>query len=182
MPRYIAFLRAINVGGHVVKMDYLRKLFEALGFEHVESFIASGNVIFDAPEASGEKLEKQIERHLRQALGYEVATFLRSPAELEAIASYKPFAASEINAEGRSLNIAFLAAPPVSEARDKLLALRNDIDAFAVHEREVYWLRRPPISESRFTGAMLEKTLGMPATVRNVTTVRKLAAKYASSR
>ena len=47
MPKYIAFLRAINVGGHIVKMDQLRKLFEELQFEHVEKFIASGNVIFD---------------------------------------------------------------------------------------------------------------------------------------
>ena len=49
MPRYIAFLRALNVGGHTVKMDHLRSLFEALGFGGVESFIASGNIIFDTP-------------------------------------------------------------------------------------------------------------------------------------
>ena len=48
MPKYVALLRAINVGGHTVKMDHLRSLFEAIGFSNVETFIASGNVIFDS--------------------------------------------------------------------------------------------------------------------------------------
>jgi uncharacterized protein (DUF1697 family) len=48
MPKHIAFLRAINVGGHIVKMDHLRRLFEALELAEVETFIASGNVIFEA--------------------------------------------------------------------------------------------------------------------------------------
>ncbi|MBA3354552.1 MAG: DUF1697 domain-containing protein [Pyrinomonadaceae bacterium] len=48
MPKYVAFLRAINVGGHIVKMDHLRQLFEALGFSNVDTFITSGNVIFDS--------------------------------------------------------------------------------------------------------------------------------------
>ena len=47
MPRRIAFLRAINVGGHVVKMDHLRKLLTSFGLENVETVIASGNVVFD---------------------------------------------------------------------------------------------------------------------------------------
>src|SRR6476620_4469524 len=76
--RLIAFLRAINVGGHTVKMEVLRRLFEELGFENVETFIASGNVIFDAPDDDQGALEKQIEGQLRTSLGYEVATFVRS--------------------------------------------------------------------------------------------------------
>ena len=73
--RFIALLRAINVGGHNVKMDRLRKLFESLGLSNVETFIASGNVIFDSLVESAETLEEKIERHLRESLGYEVATF-----------------------------------------------------------------------------------------------------------
>ena len=69
MPKYVAFLRAINVGGHTVKMEHLRILFEELGFENVETFIASGNVIFDSKTKSTKTLETKIEKHLRQALG-----------------------------------------------------------------------------------------------------------------
>ena len=181
MPRFIAFLRAINVGGHIVKMNHLRQLFEALEFSDVETFIASGNVIFESPATDARTLEKQIERHLRQALGYEVATFIRSTSELAAIATYKPFPATELDADGNALYIAFLPAPPTSEARQKLMTFRTEIDDFHIHEREIYWLCRTKLSESSFSGALLEKTIGMPATMRNSTTVKRLAAKYAAA-
>ena len=179
--RCIAFLRAINVGGHTVKMDCLRSLFEALGFAGVETFIASGNVIFQAAAADVQALERQIEAHLRQALGYDVATFIRSTSELAAIATHRPFPNDELAAAGNTLYIAFLAASPKAEATAKLMSLCNPVDDFHIHEREVYWLCRRTLGESRFSGALLEKTLGMPATVRNVTTVKKLAAKYPPS-
>lgn len=176
--KLVAFLRAINVGGHIVKMDRLRTLFEALGLVKVETFIASGNVIFSAAETNVQMLERQIEQHLRQSLGYEVATFIRSTSELDAIATYQPFPSVNVDETGNTLYIAFLAAQPSTTAQDKLMRFRNDVDDFHIHEREVYWLCRKKISESGFSGAMLEKTLGMPATVRNITTVKKLAAKY----
>ena len=59
MPKFVAFLRAINVGGHLVKMDELRGLFEALGFSNVETFIASGNVIFDSKATNVKSLERK---------------------------------------------------------------------------------------------------------------------------
>lgn len=180
MTRYIAFLRAINVGGHNVKMDRLRELFTALGFSNVETFIASGNVIFETKDKNAQALEKKIEGHLRRALGYEVATFLRSVPELAAVARCEPFSAAELEAEGNTLYIGFLPAPPDDQARQRLLALRTEIDEFYVHEREIYWLCRKKLSESKVTGAMIEKRAGMPATLRNSTTVRKIAAKHSA--
>lgn len=176
--RYIAFLRAINVGGHTVKMDQLRELFEALDLANVATFIASGNVIFESPTTDTQQLERTIEQHLKQALGYAVATFIRTPAEIAAVANYAPFSAADHAAEGHWLYVGFLADRPGVAARDKLLAYRTDINDFHVHEREAYWLCRTRSSESNFTGAALEKALGMPATMRNITTVKKLAAKY----
>lgn len=177
-PRWIAFLRAINVGGHTVKMDRLRELFAALDLRNVETFIASGNVIFDVPNVKAATLEKQIASHLHASLGYDVATFIRSDAELAAIASYQPFASSEVDDQGNMLYIAFLPSPPNEAAQQKLMALQTEIDEFHVHEREIYWLCRKTISQSTFSGALLEKAIGMAATMRNITTVRKLAAKY----
>jgi uncharacterized protein (DUF1697 family) len=179
MPKYFAFLRAINVGGHTVKMDYLRSLFETMGLANVETFIASGNVIFETATNDKQALERKIEDFLHQALGYEVATFIRSAAELRDVAAYKPFGEAEPGADGASLYIAFLAGAPGEEARRKLLAFTTEIDDFHINGGEVYWLRRNKLGESKFSGALLEKALGMPATLRNSTTVRKLASKYA---
>ena len=178
MPRYIAFLRAINVGGHNVKMTQLRTLFEQLEFSNVETFIASGNVIFDSPATKVPQLEQQIERHLQAALGYAVATFIRSAAELAAVAAYQPFTPAELAVEVGSLYVAFLQAAPDGAAAQKLLTFRTEVDDFHIHEREFYWLCRIRISDLTFSGALFEKTIGMPATMRNITTVRKLAAKY----
>ena len=179
MPKYVAFLRAINVGGHTVKMDYLRSLFEALGFTNVETFIASGNVIFASSSRNPKVLERKIEVSLRQTLGYDVATFIRSTSELTEIAGYQPFPDAEQNGGGHALYIGFMAASPSDAAKEKLLSLRLKMDDFHLHEREVYWLcRYTKVSDSEFSGARLEKILEMPVTLRNSTTVRKLAAKF----
>jgi uncharacterized protein (DUF1697 family) len=178
MPKYIAFLRAINVGGHTVKMDHLRSLFAALGFANVETFIASGNVIFDSTSKSTQALEKKIEGYLQETLGYPVATFIRSTSELARISEHKPFADSELNAAGHTLYIGFMADRPSGSATANLRSLATKVDDFNVDGREVYWLCRAKFSDSKISGALLAKTLGLPATLRNATTVKKLAAKY----
>src|SRR6266404_5964576 len=95
MPKYVALLRATNVGGHTVKIDRLRFLFESLGLLNVETFISSGNVIFDSKSRNTKALQKKIESYLLETLGYEVATFIRSTSELVDVARYKPFVVGE---------------------------------------------------------------------------------------
>ncbi len=179
MPRYIAFLRAINVGGHTVKMDMLSQQFEALGFSAVETFIASGNVVFETTAKNVQALEKSVEERLRATLGYEVATFIRTGAELTAIANYQPFAPSALKT-AQALNIAFLTEALDAASQQKLLTLKTDIDDFHLQGREVYWLCRRRQSESTFSNVVLEKTLRRPSTIRGVNTIQKMAAKYAA--
>ncbi len=179
MPRYAAFLRAINVGGRVVKMDVLRRVFESLDFAKVETVIASGNVLFDASSKSAKVLEKTIEKGLHDKLGYAVETFVRTPAEMTAVAEYKPFPARELAAAESVLYVGFLDDEPTTTAKKRVLALATDVDEFNLHGRELYWLLRTKFSESKITGNKLERTLEMPTTLRNVTTVRKIAAKLA---
>jgi uncharacterized protein (DUF1697 family) len=178
MSKYVAFLRAINVGSHTVKMDQLRRIFEDMALSNVETFIASGNVIFNSTSRNTKALESKIEGYLHKALGYEVATFIRSIPELADIAGYDPFVGSDPNAPGNPLYIAFLGSPPSSESTRKLESCASDVDTFHIHGRELYWLLHGNFSDSEFSGARLEKILGTPATVRNITTVRKIALKY----
>ena len=172
--RYIAFLRAINVGGHTVKMDRLRALFGEIGL-NAETFIASGNVIFESPPRGGRALEKKIETHLEAALGYAVATFLRTPAELRTIVERVPF--DDAEAEGGTVYVSFAAEPVSEAAAGAVLGLSDGTNAFHVDDREIYWLRRA--TDARFDAPPLERTVGMPMTMRNLNTVRRLAAKYA---
>jgi len=178
MPRRIAFLRAINVGGHVVTMAALRGHFEKLGLEQVETFINSGNVIFTTSAKNDAALERKIEAHLEKALGYEVKTFVRSEAEIAAIARYQPFEAARI-AAAPTLCVGLLAAPLDAAAQKLLMALRTDIDDFHVHGREMYWLCTRKQSESKFSNARFERALKLSATFRGLNTIARLAEKYA---
>ena len=178
MARYIAFLRAINVGGHTVKMAHLRTLFEALGLDNVETFIASGNVIFETPSQDVGGLEHQIAAHLHESLGYAVETFIRSTIDLAVIAARQPFGEVTLARGGNTLYVAFLKAPPSPEACARLLAFQSDVDHFVVAGREVYWLCRKDVGLSTFSGGRLENALAAPATLRNVNTVVRLVKKY----
>ncbi|HWM26337.1 MAG TPA: DUF1697 domain-containing protein [Chthoniobacterales bacterium] len=178
MPRLIAFLRAINVGGHIVTMAELRGLFESLSFQEVETFIASGNVIFASSSKDVGALQKKIEDQLLRSLGYEVKTFLRTIPEVAAIAQYKPFNESQLGSAA-ALNVAFLADSVSAEAEKALVALKTEIDDFHVQGREVYWLCKTKQSGSKFSYARFEKVLNVRATWRNINTVVRLAAKYA---
>lgn len=159
-------------------MDRLRAMFGALGFAEVETFIASGNVIFSAPGDEGGALERDIEQHLRRELGYEVTTLVRSTAELGAIAAHRPFAAFDADSTGYTESVGLLRAAPDSAARRAVAELQTPTDEFHLHDREIYWLCRTRVSDTRITGPMLERALGMPTTMRNMTTIRKLVAKY----
>jgi uncharacterized protein (DUF1697 family) len=178
MPRFIAFLRAINVGGHVVKMDHLRKILESIGLSNVETFIASGNAIFESSIRNSRTLEGKIAAALQRELGYEVATFIRAPSELSSIASFRPFKQSLAEAGGTRTYIGMVEESLNPTARRIVNSFSTKDDEFCVHGREIYWLCRIPSSESEFSLARLEKSIGMKATFRNSTTIRKLAAKY----
>jgi len=183
MTRYIAFLRAINVGGRNVRMSVLREQFEGLGLTSVETFIASGNVIFCAEKAGrkaaagGHPLEAKIEKKLREALGYEVATFIRTAAEVAIVAKHQAFS-DELLQTAAALNVAFLPTPLDASGRKRLEEFESDIDTFHAHDRQVYWLCRKKQSESRFSSAAFERVLQVRATFRSLGTVRKLADKY----
>jgi uncharacterized protein (DUF1697 family) len=180
MPTHIAFLRAINVGGRNVTMAVLRSHFAEMGLTEVETFIASGNVLFKTRSrgsAGDTAWEKKIERKLKDGLGYEVSAFVRSIAEVAGIAGYEPFSKKQM-ASASALNVAFIAAPLDAAALARLKELETDIDTFHAHGREVYWLCRKKQSESKFSNAVFERMLKTRATFRSLTTIKKLAEKH----
>ena len=175
MTRYVAFLRGINVGGHTVKMDALKKAFEALGFQNVSTFIASGNVIFETESQKADALEKKIESALREALGYEVATFLRADKQVREIAEHDAFP-KEVSKDGDTRYVTFLRAAPDAATKKRVLALSNDEDVLHLHGAELHWLRRGGLLGSTISTKHFEQALGkQPTTARNLNTVRRLA-------
>ncbi len=178
MPQYIALLRGINVGGHRVKMDRLRTLFEELPFEDVSTFIASGNVIFSADSDDVDSLIDAIEGHLERELGYEVATFLRTPTQLAELSAVMEETEDASGASSPSHYVMFLKTPPPESLCLALADLNSETDAFEISNREIHWRIQGKLSESPLFGSGIDRvTRGVPMTVRNMNTVRRLVVK-----
>lgn len=174
MSKTIAFLRAINVGGRMVKMERLRDLFSAAGLNGVATFINSGNVIFDTPQEDAEALALRLEAMLAEGLGYAVPVMLREVGELEGIIASVPFAAQD----DETLYVTLLREKPEPDAVNQLSAAAGAMDAVHVNGRELYRLYRRQLGETKLSNTRVERILGVSATNRNINTVRRLADKY----
>lgn len=158
-------------------MAELKRIFESLGLKEVETFIASGNVIFTTRSSKREALETKIEKGLLANLGYEVAVFLRTEEEIHAVATTTPFSAAAAGAAA-AFNVAFTKAPLQASQKETLASFVTDIDDFASVDREIYSICKTKVSESKFVSAKMERLLGIRVTWRNLNTVRRLSAKY----
>jgi uncharacterized protein (DUF1697 family) len=177
MQRYIAFLRGMNLGKRRLPMSRLKKLFEELGFDAVETFIASGNVLFSSKVTDTRALESKIAGHLEAALGYDVDTFVRTAKEVAAIGGSKIF--SEDGDEGITIHVGLLQQKLPAETAKKLATVRTASDEFRVTGREYYWLCRTLTHESKVWTLQEIKALKLPtSTMRNLTSIRKLIAKH----
>ena len=174
MTKYVAFLRAINVGGHaIIKMTDLKQMFESLGLENVQTYIQSGNVIFESAEDDTASLEAQIESQFEKATGYKTKLFVRTLRDVQSIAQNSPFTANG----DETVHIGFLKEKPDKKHKEALLSLKSDADDFAIRGREVYNLRHDR-EKSIFSNNFIEKFLKIPATTRNMTVIKKIGEKY----
>ena len=175
MNKYIAFLRAINVGGtSVIKMSDLKRMFESFGLENVQTYIQTGNVIFESEEKDASVLEAQIEGQLEKAWGRKIQLFVRTIREVLTIAKTCPFDPQE----GETAYVVILDAKPGKKNIEALLAYRNEFDDFAVKGKEAYHLHRDR-EKTKFVNRSVEQVIGVPGTSRNLTVIKKLAEKYA---
>jgi len=170
---FVALLRGINVGGHMVKMDRLRGLFDELGFTQVRTYIQSGNVFFETSDDDRAALTQTIERHLHNALGYMVPVFLRTIPELEDVVSSKPLNDESITPDMR-LCVVFAANPIPTNLALPLWSPKHDIEIIQTRLREalVVWHLidgRPPVSQD-----FLERSLGSKVTTRFFHTTAKI--------
>src|SRR5215813_11093752 len=159
MPRYIAFLRAINLGGNrVAKNDVLRQVFELLGFSGITTFFASGNVAFVARRSDVGRLETKIEERLRVVLGFDVPVFIRTSEELKEIANLANARRSQIVGDV-DFNIILLKDELDESSRKGLMMLNANTDEFRIQGREIHWLRRKKPGKSLFSTMPLGKVL-----------------------
>jgi uncharacterized protein (DUF1697 family) len=174
MPVLISLLRGVNLGGHrKVKMDDLRTLYESLGFEDVQTYINSGNVLFRTAGRDLARLRKRIEDGIESACGFRSEVILRTPADLRGVLARNPFAARPGTDPSR-LAIHFLAADPGAEARKQVLAMDAAPEELHCDGRELYIYYTNGMARPKLSLPLVEKTLRTSGTSRNWNTVRKL--------
>jgi uncharacterized protein (DUF1697 family) len=181
MPRTIAFLHAVNVGGRLVANADLREQFEAMGFKNVRTFISTGNVVFEMATRPTALITRKIEAHLEAAFQMKIPVLLRTEVELRAIAKHRAFDYSTLYA-AKEMHVGFVASPLPSDAVQRLMKLRSELDQFHVNDREIYWLCRSRRNASPFSSEVFEKALHVPVTFRPLTTLIRLIPWMESER
>ena len=176
MPTYIAFLRAINVGGRFIKMADLRTGLSHKGFGDVESYIQSGNLRFTSSLRSAAKVELVLEAVLEELCGFTVLAIVRTPSQLAEVASHDAYCEVPLEGEVRRY-VTFLKDKP----DDGLVALMNGWDVVGeraqVAGREVYMWLAHPSHEAKLSNARIERG-GVVATTRDWKVVSALGEMW----
>jgi len=179
MTTYVAFLRGINVGGRKpMKMEELKAAFASLGFRNVRTFLASGNVLFEAPHTSVSVLTGRIEERLRKAFRSEIGVLVRTIRELEQLNEANPFKEVRVTPQTR-LYVTFLSAKPKSGLKITHRLPEKDFKIVRVSKGEVCSVLTLS-ANSRTTDLMntLEKEFGQNITTRNWNTITRILKSH----
>ena len=169
-------MRGVNVGGHhKVSMDALRALYESLGFQGVQTYINSGNVLFTTAARDPERLRQRIEDAFESACGFHSHVILRAPADLRSVVARNPFAARPAIDAGR-VAVHFLTGELSAALTQQILAIHPGPEELHAAGRELYIYYTNGMARPQLSLPRLEKTMRMSGTSRNWNTVRKLLA------
>jgi uncharacterized protein (DUF1697 family) len=173
MTIYIALLRGINVSGHnKIKMTELKSALESMGLGRVQTYIQSGNVLFESQEEV-EPLRRRIEDEIKTVFGLSITVILRTTKELERIIANCPFAADSLS-EGESIQVSALTEALSQKQIDILSDDKSKVDEYQINGQEIYFLFHQSILDSKLAKNL--QKLGSSVTSRNWNTIIKLAA------
>ena len=177
MPRFVAFLRGINVVGRSVKKEKLQETFSSLCFENVCTFKQSGNVIFETIAENTNTLEERIMAKLQTALGYSVFIFLRSTEQLKSVVKLEPFKGQ--NSEGSSFLVTFLheLSPVAFTSQLPLTIPKSTAIVISAYGAEVFSVTHGG-GEGALPNLFIESKLKVKATTRNLNVVKDIVEKF----
>lgn len=171
MKIYISMLRGINVSGQKkIIMEGLKKLYESLGFKKVQTYIQSGNVIFQSTEADSSSVIQKIEKKITKVYGFEVSVLIRTPKELCQVIARIPFTKQE----AEKSYVTFLSDVPVEVPTDEINKAKNSSEKFKIIGKEIYFYCPTGYGKTKLSNNFFEKKLKLSATTRNWNTVNKL--------
>ena len=174
MAVYISLIRGINVAGHkIVKMDQLRTALEELGFQKVQTYIQSGNIVFQLPKQSESAISKKVEDAIGKEFGHSAAVITLTADEVKAALQGNPFLKKK-GIDITKLHVLFLSARPEAADVKKLAAIPSRDDQFEWRDECIYLYLPNGAGESKLATAPFDKLLSVQATARNWNTVNRL--------
>ena len=173
MTKYIAILRGINVGGkRKILMADLKELFSEIGFADIQTYIQSGNVIFNTKRKDDNiEFANKIEQSIAKNYDFKVPVIVRNVEELNEAISNNPFFQKN---DKERLHLTFLKEVPETEKLDKIKTYDYSPDKFEIKDKNVFVYCSGKYSDSKLTNKFFESKLKMSATTRNWKTVLKL--------
>lgn len=174
--KYISILRGINVSGQKkVKMADLKILYEEQGFENVNTYIQSGNVIFESKtKLTIEALKKIIEKAIETKYAFQVPVDIRTNQELKQIIKNCSYEEVKKEENGTKVLVTFLQSTPFNQKQESLLGYVKSPEKLIIQGREIYLYCPNGYGKSKLTNVFIEKKLGISATTRNWKSVKKL--------
>ena len=174
MTKFIALLRGINVSGQKkIKMPDLKLLFEEMGFQDVETYIQSGNVIFSSKEKSPEKLEQKISSAIKRKFGFDVQVMVLTPEEIEYVLNNNPFVKKQ-KTNPYSVYVTFLSEEPSSVNIKKMKEVNYNPEEYFIDGRYIYLFVPNGYGKAKLNNNFFENKLNVSATTRNLNTVNKM--------
>lgn len=172
MTRFVALLRAVNVGGRKLPMTDLRAIAEGLGWQKVRTYIQSGNLLFEAKGKAGE-LEGALDKALAEAFGFEVPVIARTAKQWAAYGSANPFPEAA-EAEPNRLMLCLSKAPPEPGSDSALQERARDGERVKLAGGAL-WIHYPAgAGTSRLSPSLIDRLAGSATTARNWRTVQKI--------
>ena len=183
MAEYAAFLRGINVGGHKpVPMAALKKALEALKFKNVRTLLASGNVLFEAPNGAAGALEKKIGEKLEKTFGMEIPVMIRTLKDLQVLHDSEPFKGIRVTPK-TGLYVTFLSQEPEKSLRVPYASPGGEIRILRVAGREIISvITLSPRGRTVDFMQVLEKKYGKQVTTRNWKTILRVLKESEENR
>ncbi len=174
METYISLLRGINVSGQKkIIMADLKSLYEKLGFQDVQTYIQSGNVIFESLKADKSAIKIKIESKIREQYGFIVPVQLLEFEELNEVFANNPFV-NKRNEDISKLHVTFLEEVPEAELRSEIMNIQSTSDEFIISGKVIYVFCPNGYGRTRLNNTFFEKKLKTSATTRNWKTISKL--------
>jgi uncharacterized protein (DUF1697 family) len=172
MPKQVVLLRGINLGSrNRVAMPKLRAALEDAGFDDVQTYLQSGNVVLSSGLTPA-KVAAKCKRQIAESFGLDVEMLVRSEAQLAAIVKLDPL--GKVASDPKRYQVTFLAAKPKREVVERLEALAAGKERLAAHGRELYAWHPNGVGRSKLAAGLAAKSLGVAATARNWATVTAL--------